>query len=86
MVKHNIVKVEIWMSIIECMKDNMYIMNIAKKTGRTYSHIIHIMYELEKKGFLKTKTIGRTRIIILNKKGNELIKAIRKLNTVLTSK
>lgn len=74
-------KVPVWIYIMGAMKDNLYPSQISKEFGITYSHVVEVVKELEKDGFIKTYKLkgSRTRTIKLTDKGNETVVLCQKL-------
>jgi predicted transcriptional regulator len=61
-----------------------HILNIAKIANITYSHTLSVIQSFEKEGLIKTKKIGRTRIIEITPKGIMVFSSFEKAyNTLL---
>ena len=60
-----------------------YASGLAKKTDCTYSHVVKLLNEYTKAGLLTRKQYGRTKTIILTKKGTEVAMGLNNILGIL---
>jgi DNA-binding MarR family transcriptional regulator len=61
----------------------MYASSLAKSIDCTYSHIVKILNEFEKKKIITFEKHGRLKLLHLTKKGEDIADSIEKIRTNL---
>ena len=63
--------------------NNIYASNLAKVVDCTYSHVVNILQEMQKAGFVSFEKQGRLKVLTLTKKGQEVASYINKIKNLL---
>lgn len=61
----------------------MYASSLAKSIDCTYSHIVKILNEIEKKKLINFEKKGRLKLLYLTKKGEDIADNIEKIRSAL---
>jgi predicted transcriptional regulator len=70
-----------WITVMKeiLISNNPYILDLARKTNITYSHIAKIIYHLKEDNLVTVTKKGRTMQIVLTEKGQKVAAACNKL-------
>ncbi len=69
--------------VLKNAKSEMYASSLAKQVDCTYSHVVKILQELEKEGFVLFSKQGRLKLLTLTPKGHSVAEHIDKLNQLM---
>jgi len=77
------IKMPYWQKIIMGVERYDISSNISKYLDITYSHVVKILSEFERKGWIKTEKTGRIKLLQLTKEGKKVSDTCKQLRGYL---